>query len=74
MRIMGCAAVLVFIATFLPVTSQAATGASPQIKIALDASNAPRKIFHAALTIPAKPGTLTLYIPSGFPANSAQRP
>jgi predicted metalloprotease with PDZ domain len=71
MRITGCAAVLVFIAAFMPVTSQAATGAAPQIKIALDASNAPRKIFHAELIIPANPGTLTLYYPKWIPGEHA---
>jgi hypothetical protein len=34
---------------------------APTVKISVDASEAPRKIFHAQLTIPASPGTLTLY-------------
>ena len=33
----------------------------------VDASEAPRKIFHAQLRIPAKPGTLTLYYPKWIP-------
>jgi predicted metalloprotease with PDZ domain len=33
----------------------------------VDASDAPRKIFHAQLRIPAKPGTLTLYYPKWIP-------
>ena len=33
---------------------------SPTITLAVDASNAPRKMFHAQLRIPAKSGTLTL--------------
>ncbi len=32
-----------------------------------DASEAPRKILHAQLRIPAKPGTLTLYYPKRIP-------
>jgi hypothetical protein len=44
-----------------------ATGArassGPTISIAVDATEAPRKILHAKLRIPATPGTLTLYYP-----------
>jgi len=40
---------------------------APQVTIALDATEAPRKIFHAHLTIPASPGTLTLYYPKWIP-------
>ena len=29
----------------------------------VDATETPRKIFHARMTIPAQPGTLTLYYP-----------
>ena len=39
----------------------------PPITIALDATEAPRKILHARLTIPAKPGQLTLYYPKWIP-------
>src|SRR6202045_43080 len=39
----------------------------PTITIAVDASEAPRKIFHAQITIPAAPGTLTLYYPKWIP-------
>ena len=41
----------------------AAGNAAPHVSIFVDATEAPRKIFHARLTIPAKPGTLTLYYP-----------
>jgi len=44
---------------------------APRISIALDASDAPRKIFHAQLTIPAAPGTLTLYYPKWIPGEHA---
>ena len=40
---------------------------SPTITLAVDASNAPRKMFHAQLRIPAKSGTLTLYYPKWLP-------
>jgi hypothetical protein len=39
----------------------------PPITIALDATEAPRKILHARLTISAKPGPLTLYYPKWIP-------
>ncbi|MGA9813145.1 MAG: M61 family peptidase [Terriglobales bacterium] len=37
------------------------------VSLFVDASEAPRKIFHARLTIPAKPGDLTLYYPKWIP-------
>ncbi|MCU1269578.1 MAG: glycyl aminopeptidase [Acidobacteriaceae bacterium] len=48
-----------------------AAGAAPHIDLVLDASDAPRKIFHAQLTIPATPGTLTLYYPKWIPGEHA---
>jgi predicted metalloprotease with PDZ domain len=39
----------------------------PNIALSVDASDAPRKMFHAQLRIPAKPGTLTLYYPKWLP-------
>jgi predicted metalloprotease with PDZ domain len=39
----------------------------PTVTLSVDASEAPRKIFHAQLSIPAKPGTLTLYYPKWIP-------
>jgi predicted metalloprotease with PDZ domain len=44
---------------------------APHITVALDATDAPRKIFHAQLTIPAAPGTLTLYYPKWIPGEHA---
>ncbi|MGH9499796.1 MAG: M61 family metallopeptidase [Terriglobales bacterium] len=41
--------------------------AAPAITIAVDASDAPRKIIHAQLTIPAAPGRLTLLYPKWIP-------
>lgn len=45
--------------------------AAPHINIALDATDAPRKILHAQLTIPATPGTMTLYYPKWIPGEHA---
>lgn len=44
---------------------------APAVRISVDASEAPRKIFHAHLTIPASPGTLTLYYPKWIPGEHA---
>ncbi len=43
----------------------------PTVTIAVDATTAPRKIFHASLKIPASPGTLTLYYPKWIPGEHA---
>ncbi len=49
-------------------SSFSAFGANgPTVTLSVDASEAPRKIFHAQLRIPAKPGTLTLYYPKWIP-------
>jgi predicted metalloprotease with PDZ domain len=40
---------------------------APTITLSVDASEAPRKMFHAQMHIPAKPGTLTLYYPKWIP-------
>ncbi len=45
----------------------AAGTSAPQVSLFVDASEAPRKIFHARMTIPAKPGSLTLYYPKWIP-------
>jgi hypothetical protein len=63
---------IVFCAAVLPAVAQKKKAApksppAPTITISVDASEAPRKIFHAQLTIPATPGTLTLYYPKWIP-------
>ncbi len=40
---------------------------APIIMLSVDASDAPRKLIHAQLRIPASPGTLTLYYPKWIP-------
>ncbi len=58
-------------AIVLPVAAQknkpAPKSVPPTITVSVDESDAPRKIFHAQLTIPAAPGTLTLYYPKWIP-------
>src|SRR5712691_4854632 len=44
-----------------------AAGPAPHITITLDATEAPRKIFHARMTIPTTGGALTLYYPKWIP-------
>ena len=44
---------------------------APTVALSVDASNAPRKIFHASLKIPATPGDLTLYYPKWIPGEHA---
>jgi predicted metalloprotease with PDZ domain len=39
----------------------------PTITLAVDASDAPRKMIHSQMQIPAKPGPLTLYYPKWIP-------
>jgi predicted metalloprotease with PDZ domain len=70
MRISRCAVVLTAAVSMMSVSLYAAP-AAPRITIALDATDAPRKIFHAQLTIPAAPGTLTLYYPKWIPGEHA---
>jgi predicted metalloprotease with PDZ domain len=56
----------------LTVSALAATPATqPTVTIAVDATTAPRKIFHATLKIPAAPGDLTLYYPKWIPGEHA---
>ena len=43
----------------------------PTVTLSVDASTAPRKIFHATLKIPASPGDLTLYYPKWIPGEHA---
>jgi predicted metalloprotease with PDZ domain len=40
---------------------------APPILLEVDASEAPRKLYHARLVIPARPGPITLYYPKWIP-------
>ncbi len=72
-RIVICCCVSLLICGSLAVAQKAKTQKAatpkpaPRIALSLDATEAPRKIFHARLTIPAVPGTLTLYYPKWIP-------
>jgi predicted metalloprotease with PDZ domain len=44
---------------------------APNVTVSVDATSAPRKIFHATLRIPAAPGDLTLYYPKWIPGEHA---
>jgi predicted metalloprotease with PDZ domain len=60
-RILGVVCLL----SFFSLSSWSAT--PPTIAIFVDATSAPRKIFHAKLKIPASAGDLTLYYPKWIP-------
>lgn len=57
----------VFLLAALVSPMLAAGAPAPHLTISVDASEAPRKIFHSRITIPAKPGSLTLYYPKWIP-------
>jgi predicted metalloprotease with PDZ domain len=59
------------VATFAATTPATPPAAPPIVIIAVDASSAPRKIFHATLKIPATSGDLTLYYPKWIPGEHA---
>jgi len=63
---------IAFAVTALAAITPAATPATPAtVTISVDATHAPRKIFHASLKIPATPGDLTLYYPKWIPGEHA---
>src|SRR5215472_16388290 len=47
------------------------SASAPNVTLSVDATNAPRKIFHASLKIPATAGDLTLYYPKWIPGEHA---
>jgi predicted metalloprotease with PDZ domain len=52
---------------FLLISISGFAASAPTIALSVDATDAPRKMFHAQLRIPAKPGTLALYYPKWIP-------
>ena len=60
-----CAVRWFLLSLILALPALAAT--APHISLAVDATEAPRKIFHARMTFPANPGTFTLYYPKWIP-------
>ena len=67
MKISGALGVVIVSLVAVPSWSAVA----PTITISVDASAAPRKIFHASLKIPASTGRLTLYYPKWIPGEHA---
>ena len=63
-RLVGALCILSF-----SIAGWSATG--PTVTIAVDATAAPRKVFHASLKIPATAGDLTLYYPKWIPGEHA---
>jgi predicted metalloprotease with PDZ domain len=51
----------------IAVAQDSSKTSAPAITVAVDASDAPRKIIHAQLAIPAAPGSVTLYYPKWIP-------
>lgn len=51
----------------IPTALHATPAAAPNLTVSVDATEAPRKIFHSQITIPASPGSLTLYYPKWLP-------
>src|ERR1700728_942103 len=63
-RILGAICLLLF-------SVSAFSASPPTVTISVDASTAPRKIFHATMKIPASAGDLTLYYPKWIPGEHA---
>ena len=63
----SCIALLICLLSAVAQKTPTAKTTAPRIVLSVDATEAPRKIFHARLTIPATPGTLTLYYPKWIP-------
>src|SRR6202044_3173967 len=63
-RILGAICLLLFSISGFSATP-------PTVTIFVDATSAPRKIFHAKLKIPASAGDLTLYYPKWIPGEHA---
>src|SRR5437763_15334832 len=62
--LLAFAAVVCFQARLVVVRANAATG---PITLSVDATEAPRKLFHARMTMPASPGPMTLVYPKWIP-------
>ena len=61
---------LTFVASFLLLLGSAfAADTSTPIRILVDATDAPRNIFHTSIVLPATPGPLTLVYPKWIPGN-----
>src|SRR3954469_12856259 len=65
--LLALAASLVLLSCISTAQKTVLKSAPPKITLAVDATEAPRKIFHAKETIPVTAGTVTLYYPKGSP-------
>ncbi|MGA2416696.1 MAG: M61 family peptidase [Candidatus Sulfotelmatobacter sp.] len=68
-RILGVVCTVLCLVLFSSICGFSAT--PPTVTIFVDASSAPRKVFHAKLSIPASAGELTLYYPKWIPGEHA---
>ena len=68
-RWVGMICCAIILTSYLPSSAWAA--GAPTVTLSVDATSAPRKIFHATLKIPAVPGDLTLYYPKWIPGEHA---
>ena len=66
-RMRNAVKVGVLLSLFFASSGVRAQAPAEPIKLAVDASESPRQIWHARLEIPAKPGPLTLYYPKWIP-------
>lgn len=60
-------AACMYAAPIWPQTPASPQASAPVITVSVDASDAPRKIFHAKLTMPVSAGTVTVYYPKWIP-------
>ena len=58
-----------FVAGFVLVIFLSSVAGAQSIELIVDLSDAPRNIYHSRLTIPVKPGPLTLVYPKWIPGN-----
>ena len=60
---------LFLIAVYFIISSMSSSAAAQSMQLLVDLSDAPRNIYHARMTIPVKPGPLTLVYPKWIPGN-----
>jgi len=70
-KAMGALCITLAVSASAAIAPAASPATPPTVTISVDATHAPRKIFHASLKIPATPGDLTLYYPKWIPGEHA---
>jgi predicted metalloprotease with PDZ domain len=65
--LLAAAAFIIFQAEFVNAKPLVASPPATAITLSVDATEAPRKLFHARMTIPVSPGPLTLVYPKWIP-------